>query len=110
MSGRLNRVMLLGDLASPPEVYVTRGGKVEFRFVLATTESYLDEDDIQRDCISYIQVVVLGRRAEALSKTLRHGARVFVEGSLRTSTYEGRDGQKRKKTEVIATEVLLDKR
>ena len=71
MSGRLNRVMLLGDLASPPEVYVTRGGKVEFRFVLATTESYLDEDDIQRDCISYIQVVVLGRRAEALSKRSR---------------------------------------
>jgi len=107
MPGGLNRVMLLGDLASPPEVYVTRGGGVVLALRLGTTESYLDKDDIQRERISFHPVVVLGRRAEALSKTLRRGARVFVEGSLRTSTDEGRDGKKRTKTEIVATEVLF---
>jgi single-strand DNA-binding protein len=106
MPGGLNRVMLLGDLASEPELYVTRSGKVVLTLRLATTESYLDKDDIPRERTSFHPVVVLGRRADALSKTLRKGARVFVEGALRTSTYEARDGGKRTKTEIVATEVL----
>jgi single-strand DNA-binding protein len=107
MPSGLNRVMLLGDLASDPEVYVTRAGQVVLTLRLATVESYLDKDDIQRERTSYHPVVVLGRRADALSKTLRNGARVFVEGSLRTSTFDGRDGKKRTKTEIVATEVLF---
>ena len=107
MSSGLNRVMLLGDVAEQPEVYVTRGGAVVLTLRLATVESYLDKDDIQRERTSYHPVVVLGRRADALGKTLKRGARVFVEGSLRTSTYEGRDGKKRSKTEIVATEVLF---
>ena len=104
MPGGLNRVMLLGDLSADPEVYVTRSGQVVLTLRLGTPESYLDKDDVKRERVSYHHVVVLGKRADALSKVLRRGARVFVEGSLRTTPYEGRDGKKRTKTEVMATE------
>jgi single-strand DNA-binding protein len=99
--------MLLGDLASEPEVYVTRSGQVVLTLRLGTTESYVDKDEVRRERTSYHPVVVVGKRADALSKILHRGARVFVEGSLRTTPYQGRDGRTRMKTEVAATEVLF---
>ncbi len=107
MPGGLNRVMLLGDLSADPEVYVTRSGQVVLNLRLGTPESYLDKDDVKRERTSYHHVVVVGKRADALSKVLHRGARVFVEGSLRSTTFEGKDGKKRTKTEVVASEVLF---
>jgi len=107
MAGGLHRVMLLGDIAAEPEVYVTRGGMVVMSLRLATTETYLDKDDVRREKTSYHPVVVFGRRADQLSKQLHRGARVFVEGSLRTSTFESRDGKKWSKTEIVAADVLF---
>ena len=107
MPGGLNRVMLLGDIAADPEVYVTRSGQVVLTLRLGTSESYRDPDDVARERVSYHHVVVVGKRADALSKVLRRGVRVFVEGSLRSTPFEGRDGKKRTKTEVVATEVLF---
>lgn len=52
-------------------------------------------------------VVVWGKRGEALGKILKKGSTVFVEGSLRTSSYDDRDGNKRYKTEVIANNIIL---
>ncbi|APR86028.1 Single-stranded DNA-binding protein [Minicystis rosea] len=107
MASGLNRVMLLGDIASEPEVYVTRSGMVVMSLRLATTETYLDKDDIRRERTSYHPIVLFGRRADTLSKILHRGARVFVEGSLRTSTFESRDGKKWNKTEIVANEILF---
>jgi single-strand DNA-binding protein len=107
MTSGLNRVMLLGDLASEPEVYVTRAGLMVLSLRLATTETYLDKDDVQRERVSYHTVVVTGRRADALAKVLRRGSRVFVEGSLRTSRFEDRSGRTWSKTEIVAQDVLF---
>lgn len=107
MASGLNRVMLLGDIASEPEVYVTRSGRVVLSLRIATQESYLDKDDIKRERTSYHPVVLFGRRADTLSKILHRGARVFVDGALRTSSFEGRDGKKWTKTEIVANEVLF---
>jgi single-strand DNA-binding protein len=99
--------MLLGDVEAEPELYVTRAGQPVLLLRLGTRESYLDKDGVRRELVSYHPVVVVGRRADALSKVLHRGARVFVEGSLRTTPYQGRDGKKRLKTEVVAGEVLF---
>ncbi len=107
MANGLNRVMLLGDLAADPELYVTRGGVVVLNLRLATNESYLDKDDVRRERTYYHHVVVLGKRADSLAKVLHKGSRIFIDGSLRTTTFDGRDGQKRTKTEVVANEVLF---
>lgn len=107
MSSGLNKVMLLGDLAGDPELYVTRGGQIVLNLRLSTSESYQDKDDVRRERTYYHHVVVLGKRADALAKVLHKGSRIFIEGSLRTTTFDGRDGQKRVRTEVVANEVLF---
>jgi single-strand DNA-binding protein len=107
MAEGLNRVMLLGNLGADPELRHTQGGQAVLNLRLATTESYVDKDRQRKERTDWHNVVVWGRRGEALAKFLTKGSSLFVEGSLRTSSYEGRDGQKRWKTEVIARNILL---
>ena len=107
MSEGLNRVQLLGNLTADPELRFTQGGQGVLNMRLATNESYLDKDKVRRERVDYHTVVVWGKRGEALAKILIKGSGVFVEGSLRTSSYDNREGQKVWKTEVIASNVLL---
>lgn len=107
MADGLNRVMLLGNLGSDPELRFTQGGQAVLNLRLATTESYLDKDKVRRDRTDWHNVVVWGKRGEALAKILGKGSSLFIEGSLRTSSYDDRDGNKRYKTEIIANNVIL---
>lgn len=107
MAEGLNRVMLLGNLGADPELRFTQGGQAVLNLRLATTESYLDRDKVRKERTDWHNVVIWGKRAEALGKILGKGSSIFVEGSLRTSSYEDRDGNKRYKTEVVASNVLL---
>jgi len=107
MSEGLNRVMLLGNLGADPELRFTQGGQGVLNARIATTESYLDKNKVRQERTDWHNVVIWGKRGEALSKFLKKGDRVFVEGSLRTSSYEDRDGNKRYKTEINATNVIL---
>jgi single-strand DNA-binding protein len=107
MAEGFNRVMLLGNLGQDPELRYTQGGQAVLNIRLATTESYIDKDRQRKERTDWHTVVVWGRRAEALSKILSKGSSIFVEGSIRTSSYEGRDGQKRYKTEISARNILL---
>ncbi len=107
MADGLNRVMLLGNLGADPELKMTSGGQAILKMRLATTESYLDRNKVRQEKTEWHSVVLWGKRAEALSKFLTKGSRLFVEGGLRTSSYEDRDGNKRYKTEVVATNVIL---
>lgn len=107
MAEGLNRVMLLGNLGADPELRVTQGGQAVLNLRLATTESYLDRDKVRRERTDWHSVVVWGKRGEALAKILSKGSSVFIEGSLRTSSYDDREGNKRYKTEVVANNILL---
>ncbi|APR83810.1 Single-stranded DNA-binding protein [Minicystis rosea] len=107
MAEGLNRVMLLGNLGADPELRFTQGGQAVLNMRIATTESYLDKDKVRRERTDWHNVVVWGKRGEALGKILTKGSSVFIEGSLRTSSYDDRDGNKRYKTEIIANNVLL---
>lgn len=107
MAEGLNRVMLLGNLGADPELRSTSGGQAVLKFRLATTESYLDRNKTRQDRTEWHNIVVWGKRAEGLSRILNKGTRLFVEGSLRTSSYEDRDGNKRYKTEIHAQNIVL---
>ncbi len=76
------------------------------RSVLATTESYLDKSNTRQERTEWHSVTVWGKRGEALAKFLTKGSNIFVEGSLRTSSYE-KDGEKRYRTEIVANNILL---
>lgn len=103
----LNRVTALGNLGADPELRMTQGGQGVLNLRLACTETYLDKEKKKQERTEWISCVVWGKRGEGLAKILKKGDRILVEGSLRTSSYEDRDGNKRYKTEVIAREVLL---
>lgn len=107
MAEGLNRAMLLGNLGQDPELRMTQGGRAVLKLRLATTESYLDRDRVRQERTDWHNVVIWGKRAEALAKILHKGSSIFVEGSIRTSSFEGRDGQKRWRTEVNARNILL---
>jgi len=110
MADGFNRVMLMGNLGADPELRFTQGGQAVLNIRLATTESYLDKDKVRRDRTDWHTVTVWGKRGEGLAKVLKKGSSIFVEGSLRTSSYDDKDGQKRYKTEVIANNVILGSR
>jgi single-strand DNA-binding protein len=107
MADGLNRVMLFGNLGADPELKMTGSGQAVLKMRLATTESYLDRNKVRQERTEWHSVVLWGKRAEALSKFLAKGARIFVEGGLRTSSYDDRDGNKRYKTEVVASNIIL---
>jgi single-strand DNA-binding protein len=107
MADGLNRVMLLGNLGADPELRTTNGGQSVLKLRLATTESYLDRNRVRQERTEWHSVVVWGKRAEALSRFLSKGTKLFVEGSLRTSSYDDREGNKRYKTEVVANNIIL---
>ncbi len=107
MSEGYNRVQLLGNLGADPELRSTAGGQSVLTMRLATTESYLASDGQRKEHTDWHSVVVWGKRAEALARILSKGSQVFVEGSLRTSSYEDRDGNKRNKTEINANNIVL---
>jgi len=107
MAEGLNRVMLLGNLGADPELRMTQGGQAVLKLRLATTETYLDRNRARQERTEWHSVVIWGKRAEALAKILTKGSRIFVEGGLRTSSYDDRDGNKRYRTEVVATNIIL---
>ena len=107
MADGLNRVMLLGNLGADPELRFTQSGQAVLNMRLATTESYLDKDKVRRERTDWHNVVIWGKRGEALAKILTKGSSLFIEGSIRTSSYDDREGNKRYKTEIIANNVLL---
>ena len=107
MADGLNRVMLLGNLGADPELRFTQSGQAVLNLRLATTESYLDKDKVRRERTDWHSVVIWGKRGEALAKILTKGSSLFIEGSIRTSSYDDREGNKRYKTEIIANNVVL---
>lgn len=107
MADGLNRVMLLGNLGADPELRSTQSGESVLRLRIATNERYLDRDKVWQDRTEWHSVTVWGKRAEALHRILSKGSNLFVEGSLRTSSYDDKEGIKRYKTEIVAKEIIL---
>jgi single-strand DNA-binding protein len=108
MAEGLNRVMLLGNLGADPELRMTSGGQAVLKLRLATSETYLDRNKVRQERTEWHSVVVWGKRAEGLAKILSKGSRIFVEGGIRTSSYDDKKtGEKRYKTEINVENIIL---
>ena len=106
----LNRVMLIGNVGTDPEMRFTASGNPVTSFRIATNRVYTTSDGERKQETEWFTVVAWRKQAESCNQYLTKGQRVYVEGSLRTRNWEGRDGQKRTTVEVIANRVLfLDK-
>lgn len=99
MPSSLNKVMLIGNLGKDAETRHTPSGTAVTNFSLATTSRYKDQMGEWRDRTEWHDVVLW--RGENVAPYLRKGKKVFVEGRLQTRSWEGQDGQKRYRTEVV---------
>lgn len=107
MSEGMNKVFLAGNLTADSELRFTSGGTAVLNIRMATNESYVDKDQQRKERTEYHNVVVWGKRGEALAKILAKGSSVLIEGALRTSSYDDKEGVKRYKTEIHASNVML---
>ena len=96
----MNRIILLGRLTKEPEVRYTNTGKVVASFTMAVDRPFTGQDG-QREA-DFIPVVIWGKSAETIGNYVQKGHRLLVEGRLQIRSYDGKDGQKRWITEVIA--------
>lgn len=106
----INRVFISGNLTRDPELRSTAGGLPVLGFGVAVNDRRKNQQTGEwEDYPNYIDCAVFGARAESLSRMLAKGSKVAVEGHLRYSSWE-RDGQRRRKLEVVAEEIELMQR
>jgi single-strand DNA-binding protein len=103
----LNKIMLIGNVGTDPEMRFTANGNPVTSFRVATSRVYTTSEGERRQETEWFTVVAWKKQAESCNQFLTKGQRVYVEGSLRTRSWEGRDGQKRVTAEVIANRVLF---
>ncbi|KKM06946.1 hypothetical protein LCGC14_1738850, partial [marine sediment metagenome] len=98
----LNKVLLIGRLTADPELRSTSSGNPVASFSVATNRVWTNKTGERQEATEFHNIVVWGRQAETTHQFLKKGALVLIEGRLQTRSWEGRDGQSRRTTEVIA--------
>lgn len=108
MARGINKVILIGNLGSDPEIrYMPSGGSVA-NISIATSEAWKDKQSGQmQERTEWHRVTFYNRLAEIAGEYLRKGSKVFIEGSLRTRKWQDKTGQERYTTEIIASEMQM---
>jgi len=101
----VNKVILIGNLGRDPEMRYTPSGRPVARFSLATTEVWNDAEGNRQERTEWHNIVVWGKQAESCSQYLAKGRQVFVEGAIRSRSYDDKDGNRRYITEIIGQRV-----
>jgi single-strand DNA-binding protein len=103
----VNKVILVGNLGADPEVRYLNTGTAVANFRMATTENIKNRDGEREARTEWHRVVAFGRLAEICGEYLNKGKQVYVEGRLRTRSWDDRDGNKRWTTEITATTMQM---
>jgi single-strand DNA-binding protein len=99
----LNQVILIGNLGKDPELRYTSGSQAVASMRVATSRSWTDKQTGQRkEEVEWFDVEVWGKQAESCGEYLKKGRLVFVQGRMKTDTWEDKDGQKHWRTKVVA--------
>lgn len=107
MAMSLNRVQLIGNLTRDPEIRQIAGGQSVATLSIATNFTWTDNSGQKQEKAEYHNVVCWRKLAEISGQYLRKGGKVFVEGRLQTRDWEGEDGVKRYKTEIVADNMIM---
>ena len=102
----INKAIIIGYLGRDPELRNTGGGNPVCRLNVATTRTYTNKQTNEKvDESEWHRVTVWGKQAENCAKYLKKGSQAYIEGRLRTSSYEDKEGIKRYSTEIVADTV-----
>jgi single-strand DNA-binding protein len=108
MAGRsLNKVILIGNLATDPTIKYTPNGSMVCTFVVATNRRYTKADGSIAEEAEFTPIAAWGKLAEVCQKILAKGMLTYVEGRLKTHSWDAQDGSKRYKTEIRALDIIL---
>ena len=99
MSG-VNKVILIGNVGKDPEVKTFDGGRTLVRLPLATSETYKDRQGEKHTSTEWHNLEAWGNIAEILEKYVKKGDKIFVEGKLKTDSWEDSQGQRRYSTKI----------
>lgn len=105
--GTLNKVILIGRLGKDPEMRYTPQGVAVTTFNVATNESYKDREGKEVENTEWHRVVAWRKLAEICGQYLKKGSLVYIEGKLKTRTYDDKDGVKKYITETIADQMQM---
>ena len=102
----INRVNITGNLTRDPELRATAGGTQILSFGVAVNDRRKNpQTGAWEDVPNFVDCIVFGQRAEAVSRFITKGSKVAIEGKLRFSSWETKDGDRRSKLEVIVDEI-----
>lgn len=107
----VNKVILVGRLGKDPEMRYTSGGSPVTHFSLATDESWKDQSGERQKRTEWHNIVVWNKLAETCSQYLSKGKMVYIEGRIQTREWDDKDGNKRRTTEIVASDMkMLEKK
>lgn len=111
MAMSLNKVQLIGNLTRDPEMKQIPGGQVVATFGMATNLTWTDSSGQKQTKVEFHNIVAWRKLAEICGQYLKKGSKCYIEGRLQTRDWEGEDGVKRYRTEIVADNmIMLDKK
>ncbi len=106
----LNKALIIGNLTRDPELKALPSGTNVTTFSIATNRVFKDKDGNNKEQADFHNIVVFGRQAETVAQYLKKGSSALVEGRIQTRSWEGQDGQKKYRTEIVADRVQFGPR
>ena len=107
----LNKVQLIGRLGKDPEVQKFDGDNMVVRFPLATNESYKDKNGQLVESTDWHNIVAWRKLGQIAEQYIKKGMSIYIEGKIRSRSYDDKDGVKRYVTEIVADNfIMLDKK
>jgi single-strand DNA-binding protein len=108
MAKSVNKVILVGNAGKDPEVKVTPSGTPVANFSLATNERFKDKNGQWQERTEWHNLVAWQRTAEIIGEYVKKGSKIYVEGSLRTRSWDDKNtGEKKYRTEIIVNDLVL---
>jgi single-strand DNA-binding protein len=101
----VNKVILIGNLGKDPELRYTPSGQPTASFSLATTERWNDKNGQRQERTEWHNIVAWGKLAELVNQYLKKGRSAYVEGRINTRSWDDRDGNKKYRTEIVASQI-----
>lgn len=97
----LNKVLLIGNLTRDPELRAIPSGTKVVQLGIATNRTWKDQSGARKEATEYHNVVAFGRQAETLAQYCKKGSSLYIEGRLQTRSWDGQDGKKNYRTEIV---------
>ena len=101
----INKAIIYGNLTRDPELRSLPSGIQVASFGVATNRVYKDKTGAKQESTDFHNIVVFGRQAELVSQYLKKGSGIFVEGRMQTRSWDGQDGQKKYRMEIVADRI-----